>query len=695
MSGGHRGGFKLQIIHASDQEAGVPALQDALGLSAVMNKLDGRFQNTLKLTSGDLFIAGPFFDASRDLYDLVDEFGVAAPGGQPGIADILIQNELGWDAAAIGNHEFDAGPDSFLAQIAANPARVDGAAGGQGIGADGYQGALFPYLAANLDFSGVTIPSGLSVVEGGGAPLPNTLTSSVVADVNGEPIGVLGAVTPYLPTIANIGGVAMLTGTSITATTPIAEQVEALIANLTPEVEKLTDAGIDKIVLMTHLQEAEIEQALAQALVDRDIPVDVLIGGGSHRVMSSGDGVPPLREDETQGAIGQLLQPYPQEFTDGHESLFYVNTGSNYRYLSQLVIRFDRDGEIVKVNPKSGTFATDIAGVDRLYHRHIEDLDDVRKVADPELVRIVEGVGAFVNALDADIFGQSDVFLNGVRGDVRTQETNLGNLTADANAFYAEQYLAADPTILPGFDGIDVSFKNGGGIRDIIGQSFVAGGGGELIQLPTAANPNVGKEEGDVSRLDISNSLRFDNDLVVGTVTADGLEQLAEHMVSAVEFISGRFGQIGGMAFSFDPDAAAGSRIQNLVVLNDDGSVKDVVVADGALVGDTTRTFSIVTLSFLAQDLGTGVAGDSYPLVIEDQVLLAGLTEPATLGRADLDAGGEQDALAEYLAATFNADAAQAPFAVADTAQADDQRIQNLDFRAEDTVLGGIGDFIV
>lgn len=691
MAGGNKGSFKLQILHASDGEGGVPALQDAIGFSAVMNALDGRYDNTLKLTSGDLFIAGPFFDASRDLYDLVDEAGVAAPGGQPGIADMLIHNALGWDAAAIGNHEFDAGPDSFLAQIAANPALIDGALGGQGIGAEGYLGAQFPYLAANLDFSGVTIPTGLSVVEGGGAPLPNTLTSSVVAEVNGEEVGVLSAVTPYLPTIANIGGVGMLTGADITATTPIADQVAALVANLAPEVEALTEKGVNKIVLMTHLQEAEIEQALAQALVDQDIGVDVLIGGGSHRVMADeGD---PLRGDETQGDSGQLLQPYPQEFTDGEDSLYYVNTGSNYRYLSQLVVRFDAEGEIIKVNPKSGTFATDIEGVDRLYKADIQDLDDVRAVADPNIVKIVDGVGQFVNALDADIFGQTDVFLNGIRGDVRTQETNLGNLTADANAFYAEQYLAAYD-LLPGFDAIDISFKNGGGIRDLIGQSFVPGGGGEVIQLPPAANPNVGKEEGDVSRLDISNSLRFDNDLVVATVSASGLQQLAEHMVSAVEFISGRFGQIGGMAFSFDATAPAGARVQSLAVLNDDGTVRDVIVENGALVAPPGNTYSVVTLSFLAEDLGTGVAGDSYPVVLENVVHLGDLAEPGTLGRADLDVGGEQDALAEYLAANFDEENGQAPFAAADTDRTEDQRIQNLSFRP-DTVLDGISDFII
>ncbi len=265
--------------------------------------------------------------------------------------------------------------------------------------------------------------------------------------------------------------------------------------------------------------------------------------------------------------------------------------------------------------------------------------------------RLRHEVGALVNTLDADVFGQPDVFLNGIRGDVRTQETNLGSLTADANIFYAEQYLAEyGDALLPGFDGIDVSFKNGGGIRD--------------------------------------------------TVTAAGLYELAEHFVSGIEIISGRFGQIGGIAFSFDPTAAArtattaGERIQNLVLLDDDGSVREVIVQDGTLVADPTSTYSVVTLSFLANDLGTGVAGDSYPLVLDNVVSLADLAEPTALGQAELAAGGEQDALAEYLAATFDEDHGLSAFAEADTAPAEDQRIQNLAAR-KDTVLAGIGDFMM
>ncbi|MEA5522235.1 choice-of-anchor I family protein [Limnoraphis robusta] len=681
--------FTLQILHTSDQEAGIPALNDAPGLSAVMNALEDDFENTIKLSSGDLYISGPFFDASRDIYNTTAE-EEPEPAGQPGIADILIQNELGWDAAAVGNHEFDAGDSTFFSLLAPNPNWVNGT--GQGIGEGGYPGASFPYLATNLDYTNATLPEGLTVVESGLPAQPNSLTGSVVVDVNGEQVAVLGVVTPYLPSIANIGGVEMETGDGISAGTPIADQVAALVANLQPEVQLLTDAGINKIILMTHLQEAEIEQALAEALDSQNIPIDVMIGGGSHRVMTDETTVPPLREDETQqNTPGLILQPYPQIYNsdEDEDQVFYINTGANYRYLSRLVTNFDENGVVTSISEEeSGTFATDIAGVNRLYEEEITTLDQVKAVADPELVSIVDGVGEFVNSLDANIFGQTEVFLNGIRGDVRTQETNLGNLSTDAQDYYAEEYLTAGllGEAFSDFDEIDISFKNGGGIRDIIGVSSIAGGGGELVQGPPAANPNVGKEEGDISQLDLSNSLRFDNSLVVGTVSAAGLYEIAEHMVARVENVAGQFGQISGFKFSYDPTAQGrtseqpGERIQNLALTDDDGNVKEIIVQEGELVGDPERTFSLVTLEFLAG------GGDSYPNVIQNQVPLSTLTQPESLANAELEAGREQDALAEYLAAFFNSENEQDPFSEPDTPQSEDERIQNLAVR-EDTVL--------
>ncbi|MTF37636.1 choice-of-anchor I domain-containing protein [Cyanobacterium aponinum] len=654
--------FTLQLLHASDQEAGIPALQDAIGFSAVLNALDAQYENTLKLSSGDLFIAGPFFNASQDIY------------GRQGIADILIQNELGWDAAAVGNHEFDAGPGTFYSAIAPN-------ADIQGTGIDpttGFTGANFPYLSTNLDYS--TDSSDLKdlVVPAGEAPESASLTESVVVDVNGEQIGVIGAVVPYLPQIANIGGITMLTDPN---SRDIEENAQAIADSVQPFVDELVAQGINKIVLMTHLQQFEVEQALASKLRH----VDILMGGGSHRVMANDDDT--LRQDETQ-TPPELLQPYPQVFQDADgNDIYLINTAANYRYVGQLIVDFDAEGNIISVGDESGAFATDIAGVDRLYEDDITTFEQVKAVADPELVEIVDGVGDFINGKDGNIFGNTEVWLNGLRSSVRTEETNLGNLTADANLWYAEQY---------GLE-IDISVKNGGGIRDQIGVSFIDGGTNELIQLPPQANPAVGKEEGDVSQLDIENSLRFDNKLSVADISAQGIKDLAEHLVAqwAEGATPGQFGQIGGFSFSFDPDntpieftrnndgdatgvATPGERIQNLVLNREDGT-QEAIVVDGELVVDPSTTYKMVILDFLAG------GGDGYPaFYFENVVRLDSLNPDSLPNNSDLPIAGEQDALAEYLAEFFP-DGSQ-PFDQADTPIEEDTRIQNLNFR-EDTII--------
>ncbi|NCT64123.1 MAG: bifunctional metallophosphatase/5'-nucleotidase [Microcystis aeruginosa G13-01] len=677
--------FTLQILQTSDQEAGIPAFQDILGFSAVMNALDNRYANTLKLTTGDVYISSPFFNASRDIYDNATTGNPQADQG--GIADILINNELGWDVASVGNHEFSGGAGSFLNLVAPNPNWVNGQNGGVGIGPGGYPGTAFPYLANNLDYSRATLPNGLSVVANGGAPLPNTLTGSVVKDFNGEKVGIIGIVTPYLKSIADTGAIQVTTrdanGNVITGTTSVDVQVDSIIRNITPEVQALSNAGINKIILMTHLQESRIEIALAQKMAALGLGVDLLLGGGSHQLMSSETGVPPLREDETQQNNGQLLQPFPQVYGEGDNRVVFVNSAANYRYLNQLVVTFDYKGVVSTIGDDSGPYATDIAGVDRLYDESITTLDQVKAKADQDIVNIVDGVQSFVNQQDGNIFGQTDVFLNGVRGDVRTQETNLGNLTADAQDFYAEAYLN-EHNLLPGFNKLDISFTNGGSIRDHIGQFQVEQlATFNLTTLPPQANPEVGKEEGDVSQLDIANSLRFDGDLVVGTVTATGFLQLAEHMISSVETGNGRFGQIGGFNFSYDPTAPTGQRIRSLALADATGKSVQTIAENGKLVVASNTVFSVVTQGFLAN------GGDSYPTVIENIKRLVDFDEPDSLGKANLRPGRIQDAFAEYLSAFYNNNNGQQPFNQADTPQSEDKRIQSLGFR-QDTVLDGI-----
>jgi hypothetical protein len=136
------------------------------------------------------------------------------------------------------------------------------------------------------------------------------------------------------------------------------------------------------------------------------------------------------------------------------------------------------------------------------------------------------------------------------------------------------------------------------------------------------------------------------------------------------------------LAFSFDPDLPAGDRVQSLAVQDQEGNILDVVVENGELVGDATRTFRTVTLNFLAN----GGDGYTFPdterldLVTED----TDNPDPSTRTGAATFAPdySEQDAFAEYLAANFS----EVPFDLEDVSPEEDTRIQNLDFRT-DTVL--------
>ncbi|MBE9240994.1 choice-of-anchor I family protein [Synechocystis salina] len=646
--------FKLQLFHASDQEGGVPALDDAPRFSAVLNALlqqdidnDGiaGFTNNLILSSGDAYIPGLFFSASQDVF------------GGVGRADILIQNELGFQAIAFGNHEFDLGTALIADLIGGDPA-------------DNFPGANFPYLSSNLDFSTDGNLTPLLTADGQEAStIPGKIAASTVITVNGEKIGIVGATTPTLRTISSPGDVGVLP--SPFGGTPTAAELDALAAIIQADVDALllANPGLNKVVLLAHMQQIAIEQELASRLSH----VDIIVAGGSNtRLVDEND---RLRAGDT----AQGIYPIIKTGADGNP-VAVVNTDGNYKYVGRLVIDFDAEGVIIpeSYDPLiSGVYATDAQGVADL---------NAAGLVDQEIQAIVDQLRTVIVAKESNVFGLSNVYLEGLRPAVRQQETNLGNLTADANLAIAKQL---DPTVV-------ISLKNGGGIRDDIGRVVVpAGGTGMPERLPNEAvidaDGNVVKPEGGISETDIANALSFNNGLSLITVTAAELLALVEHGIAASDGSNqqGRFPQVSGFAFSFDLNRAPGSRVISLAIEDETGKDLDVVVKDGQLVGDPSRTFRMVTLGFLAG------GGDGYPFPSGESANLVNLNLASDAPRTGLATfapdGSEQDALAEYLAANFNTPATA--FNQADTAPAFDTRIQNLAFR-EDTVIDPIANEI-
>ena len=618
------GQFTLQLLHAADMEGGIEALENAPRFSSVLNALKAEFENTVIIGAGDSYILGPFFAAGNDrsLRNVLGREG-------SGRADILILNAMGFMASALGNHEFDAGTGTLAGLI-----RNDGR---------GYVGTAFPILSANLDFS---LDSNLAdlVVDAGqeANTIPNSISkSAVITTPSGEKIGVVGITTPRLGSLSSPGNV------GIAPEDP--HDIVALAAIVQEAVDELTATGINKVIVAEHLQQIRIDEIMASQLRD----VDIIISGGSNTLLA--DNTDRLRDGDVPGG------PYPiLTHSAANQPIAIVGTDGNYRYVGRLVVGFDEAGVLLpdSIDPElSGAFAADDRGV----------VDTGIAAPSPHVVEITEAIRDVVVAKDGNIFGQTSVYLNGNRASVRTEETNLGNLSADANLDAARRF---DPPVV-------ASLKNGGGIRAPIG--VTAGS----AALPPPGNPLVGKSVGQISQIDIENTLRFNNGLSLLTLTAAQLLEVIEHAVAESEPGStpGQFAQVAGLAFSFDSSQPAGSRVRSLVITDAVGNPMDFVAQNGGLVGDADRTFRIVTLDFLAS------GGDDYPFPSfpnADRVdLSAVLAEEQSGGQATFTAPGtEQDALAEYLAANFS----ESPFSTTDVGPESDERIQNLAFRTDSLI---------
>ena len=642
------GGFVLQLLHASDMDGAVGALDNVETFSALLDQFRSQLpQRTLVLSSGDNFIPGPRFYAAADVAAL-------AALGLPGIGrgDIALLSAMGFQASALGNHEFDLGPGA-LASVIAPEQGEDGA----------YRGAAFPYLSANLGLADDPELAPLVTADALRAPLAaGSLARSVILNVDGEPIGIVGATTPHLAWISSPGDIAIEPADGF--------DLDALAAIIQGAVDDLAAQGVDKIILLAHMQQIEIELQLAGRLRH----VDIIVAGGSNTILA--DQTDRLRPGDR--AIGH----YPLHISSvSGDPMLLVNTDADYRYLGRLVVRFDAHGliETGSIDPAvSGIYATDEEGRTATTAAPIGDVS-----------RIVAALQSVIRDRDGEIVARSGVYLAGRRSDVRTQETNLGNLVADAFLWTARQ---VDPRVA-------VALKNSGGIRDHIGYVTQPPGTtrpDQLVYAPPAANPASGKRDGEITRFDIESVLRFNNGLVIVPVTARQLVELVEHGVrfdGVGQVPDGRFPQVAGMRFSFDPARPQGERIQSLAIVGDSGEIRDSVVEQGELIGDPNRTIRMAVLNFTANggdgypfpqpafgriDL-TGEAGQYNPPSAEfpDTNGNGLIDDPVALDRGLFDfaaPGTEQDALAEYLAHFFS----ETPFGLAETPPPEDLRIQNL-----------------
>src|SRR5690606_24652856 len=243
-------------------------------------------------------------------------------------------NRIGYDAFAIGNHEFDFGPDvlaDFIESFGRKPP---------------------PFLSANLDVSDE--PRLQALADDG------TIVASTVVRERGEQIGIVGATTPLLPAISSPRNVKVL------------DNVAGLIQD---EVDSMTRRGVNKIILISHLQNIFEDLELIPMLHGIDVAI---AGGGDELLANDDDLLVPGDIRATDPDTGETL-PYPMFATgaDGAD-VPIVTTAGDYKYLGRLVVNFDRTGQVLSVDDVSGPVrvsgvAPDAVGADPWIQQNVVD----------------------------------------------------------------------------------------------------------------------------------------------------------------------------------------------------------------------------------------------------------------------------------------------------------------------------------
>lgn len=528
--------FTLTILHNNDADSRLlnrgEGLEDFGGAARFKALVDaerskapgGPNAATVLLSGGNSIEVGPQAEASL-------------ARGVP-FYDSIAMRTMGYDAAVLGHKEFGLGPDVLAGFICGFSSSHSGYPE-----CDVEYRPAFPFLSANLTFEHE--PHLQALAEHG------AIAASTVITKGEQRIGVVGITTPDLAVLSS----------------PRNTTVHADIARRAQqEIDRLESMGVKRIILLSQLQGIAEEKALVGALRG----VDVVVAGGTGSMMTKSNGllVPGDRFDPN------LSYPVYADSADG-ASVPIVSVIGAYSYLGKLVVEFNAEGEVVWVDPGSGPI------------RVASPAHAGGVVADPILVSAIDRpVRAFLDGLAQDVIGTSEVALEGRTTVIRTRETNLGNLMADAALWYARERAAEFGVARP-----DVAILNAGGIR--------------LDKL---------RAPGPLSHLETFEIAPFASFIsVIEGVSPETLKLAMENAVSKLPNADGRFGQIAGFSVTIDParealafDAAGrhlneGARVRSIRL--DDGTY---IVREGAVVPGAPSV-TVAAIDFMAR------GGDQYP----------------------------------------------------------------------------------
>ena len=452
----------IVILHTNDVHGGIAGYAK---LAAAKESYTTSGAYTLLVDAGDYIQGDPTVSASQ------------------GKTAIELMNSTGYDAATVGNHEFDYGYAN-LKTISAQ--------------------ANFPILAANVQYNGAT----------------SFDSHTIFTAANGKKIGVFGLETPETATKAHpakIQGVTFVGG-------------QDMMKLAQTEVDTLKAAGCDYVICLGHLGiDAESTGNRSIDVLNAVTGIDVFIDGHSHSTLD--------QIKATTNGTGKVGNAY------------LTSTGTKLANVG--VVDIAPDGTITTSNVPLDTLTAENA----------------------DTAAVIQRIQQQIDADYGAVFAQSEVQLNGEKAQVRTGETNLGDLITDAMLWQAGTL----------GEKVDAAISNGGGIR----ASLSVGG---------------------LTKKDINTVLPFGNTLYLVKLTGAQLLEALEASTCSLPESIGAFPQVSGIEYTVNTGAKFSST-ENYPgsTYGKPNAVNRVTIQSvGGAAFDPAETYTIVTNDFL------GAGGDTY-----------------------------------------------------------------------------------
>ena len=539
----------IVILTTNDVHCGVDDNIGYAGLKLYEKEVEAETPYVLLADAGDAIQGAPIGTLSEGEY-LVD-----------------IMDEMGYDFAIPGNHEFDYGMDRFLELSK----ELDcGYTSCNFVDLKTGETVFEPYRMFTFDDTDVALI---------GVTTPETFTKSspkYFQDESGEYI--------YGFSEDDTG--------------------EALYEAVQSAADEARAEGAEYVILVGHLGNAGItEKWTSEAVIAGTSSIDAMIDGHSHEQYAKefknkeGKTVPVLQAGTKLQAIGQLTIG-----TDGYISTELIDnvTGDGVAESTYIVKRGDSLCRIADRLFGSQDFWSDI------YNANMDIIEDPDLIMpDMELIlpggtavneagkNVDEYMDAYIRGIEAEfdkelktVIGHTEVELTTLDPDteerrVRSGETNLGDLCADAVRIRT---------------GADIGLMNGGGIRADIAK-------------------------GDITYNDALSVFPYGNMICVAEVTGQQILDCLEMGVKNYPEESGGFQQVSGITFTVD--TGIGSSVTTDTQRNFTGvagkyRVRDVEVNGEPL--DPEKTYTLASHNYLLKSGGDGMTMFDGAEIIGDEI---------------------------------------------------------------------------